>query len=103
MEKMANTSKSRAEDLSGQTFGRLTAIRRVPAPEGSDGRVRWLCKCTCGNECVVLAVNLQSGHTTSCGCRKLRNDLAGQHIGMLTVLERSDKFATRGARRVELG
>lgn len=32
MEKMANTSKSRAEDLSGQTFGRLTAIRRVPAP-----------------------------------------------------------------------
>lgn len=102
MEKPANTSKSRAEDLSGQTFGRLTAIRRVPAPEGSDGRVRWLCKCTCGNECVVLAVNLKSGHTTSCGCRKLRNDLAGQHIGMLTVLERSDKFATRGARRVQL-
>lgn len=102
MEKLANTSKSRAEDLSGQTFGRLTAIRRVPAPEGSDGRVRWLCKCTCGNECVVLAVNLKSGHTTSCGCRKLRNDLAGQHIGMLTVLERSDKFATRGARRVQL-
>lgn len=30
------------------------------------------------------------------------NDLTGQHIGSLTVLGRSDKYATRGKRRVRL-
>ena len=31
-----------------------------------------------------------------------KRNLTGQHINMLTVLERSDQFATRGKRRVRL-
>lgn len=50
---------------------------------------------------LVLGSNLVRGHTKSCGCIKL-NDLTGQHIGSLTVLGRSDKYATRGKRRVRL-
>jgi len=53
------------ENLSGQTFNRLTAI-------GLDllrtKRTYWLCKCECGNEVSVTACDLKSGHTKSCGC-----------------------------------
>ena len=32
----------------------------------------WLCRCDCGQERVISASNLQSGHTTSCGCEQRR-------------------------------
>lgn len=82
-------SKRQAEDLTGQQFGELTAIRRVENDKG--GRVCWLCKCSCGNECVVQALKLKSGHTRSCGCKRYqgsgnRRDLTGQRFGRLTAL-----------------
>lgn len=85
-------------DIAGQRFGRLTAQRRVPPPDGAAQNDYWLCRCDCGNERTVLASNLLRGHTRSCGCLKQR-DLTGQHINMLTVLEKSDQFATRGKRK----
>lgn len=89
-------------DLCGQRFGKLTVIRRVEGSQNNRARADfWLCRCDCGNESVVLGSNLVRGHTKSCGCIKL-NDLTGQHIGRLTVLGRSDKYATRGKRRVRL-
>lgn len=55
----------RRKDISGQTFGRLTAIRDV----GKRGRKRlWLCACECGNETFGTADDLASGHKRSCGC-----------------------------------
>lgn len=53
-------------DLSGQIYGHLTAIK--PA-ENIKGRSAWLCKCQCGNECVVTTKDLRSGKRTTCGCR----------------------------------
>ena len=53
-------------DLTGQPFGHLTAIS--PA-ENVKGRTAWLCRCTCGNECVVTTKALRSGKRTTCGCR----------------------------------
>lgn len=89
-------------DLCGQRFGKLTVIRRVEGTQSNRARAdSWLCRCDCGNESVVLGSNLVRGHTKSCGCIKL-NDLTGQHIGSLTVLGRSDKYATRGKRSVRL-
>lgn len=89
-------------DLRGQRFGKLTVIRRVEGTQSNRARAdSWLCRCDCGNESVVLGSNLVRGHTKSCGCIKL-NDLTGQHIGSLTVLGRSDKYATRGKRSVRL-
>lgn len=89
-------------DLCGQRFGKLTVIRRVEGTQSNRARAdSWLCRCDCGNESVVLGSNLVRGHTKSCGCIKL-NNLTGQHIGSLTVLGRSDKYATRGKRSVRL-
>ncbi len=52
-------------DLTGQRFGKLTAL--APA-ENIGGRTAWLCQCDCGAQRVVKTYHLRSGHTTSCGC-----------------------------------
>lgn len=52
-------------NLAGQSFGRLTAVERA----GLSSPVKWRCVCQCGRERVVVAANLTSGNTTSCGCR----------------------------------
>lgn len=54
-------------ELTGVKFGRLTMLTKEPS---KNGRVRWLAKCDCGNECVVAGVSVRSGKTTSCGCAK---------------------------------
>ena len=87
------------ESLIGKRYGTLTVIEQAePSPAGQR---RWLCKCDCGNSTITLTSNLTTGHTKSCGCIKL-NDLTGQHIGMLTVLERSEQYGSRGARKTPL-
>ena len=50
-------------DLSGQTFGRLTALHR----DLSDGK-KWVCQCSCGETAVVATTNLRTGNSRSCGC-----------------------------------
>lgn len=82
------------EDLTGQTFGKLTVIEKA---ESSGSGTRWLCRCECGNERIVFASNLKCGHTVSCGCAK-EKDLTGKKFGMLTVIRRSDKRNPRGKR-----
>jgi hypothetical protein len=52
------------QDLTGQRFGKLTAIRR--AENNASGRVQWLCQCECGNTPVVIASNLKRGKTGAC-------------------------------------
>lgn len=52
-------------NLTGQKFGRLTAL--YPVPDKAH-RARWHCVCECGNEKDVLQQNLSNGHVRSCGC-----------------------------------
>ena len=62
-------------DLTGQRFGKLTAIERVGRTKHKD--LLWRCICDCGNKCVASTDHLKSGSTKSCGC------LSGeQHHGM---------------------
>jgi hypothetical protein len=53
-------------DITGQLFGKLTAVKR----EGTDkeGKALWLCKCECGNETITTGKRLRKGITRSCGC-----------------------------------
>ena len=51
-------------DLTGQRFGRLTALR--PA-EDINSSTAWVCRCDCGQETVVRTNNLRSGRSRSCG------------------------------------
>lgn len=53
-------------DLTGKTFGYLTVLNR--AENNSRGDSRWLCRCKCGNEKIILGKSLRSGATVSCGC-----------------------------------
>lgn len=54
-------------DRTGEVVGRLTLIRRVES--NRFGHSQWLCRCECGNEKVVTAVNLKT--TKSCGCLRV--------------------------------
>ncbi len=61
---------AKAIDITYQTFGMLTAIKRVGA---RNGEVMWLCICNCGKEAVVKSRNLRHGLTKSCGCLKKKH------------------------------
>lgn len=58
---------SRTLDISGERFGRLTAIRRL-------GR-KWECVCDCGEITAVDISHLRRGNTKSCGC--LNSEITG--------------------------
>ena len=53
-------------DLVGQTFGKLTVVKRIGS--NAHGTSMWLCECECGETSIVLASNLMYGTTRSCGC-----------------------------------
>lgn len=83
------------ENLIGKRYDKLVVIEQMESTK--QGQRRWLCKCDCGGTCVSTTGNLNSGHTTNCGCKK-SPDLTGKVFGKLTVLGRSDKRNSRGKR-----
>lgn len=79
---------SKAKDITGQRFGRLTAVR--PTEKRSGHSVVWECVCDCGSTAFVAAQSLKSGATTSCGCL-IRVDLTEQRFGRLTAIRPTEK------------
>lgn len=53
------------KDITGQRFGRLTALYRL---HNTKGRTKWLCICECGNLAEVALRELIDNKTKSCGC-----------------------------------
>lgn len=64
---------STMNDLTGQKFGKLTALKTEKV--SNDGQRIWLCLCDCGNYTEVLAGNLRKGTTQSCGCINSKGNL----------------------------
>ena len=60
-------SRATGENLAGQKFGRLTAIKPTEKRD-TDGSVIWECQCDCGNTAEVAHIKLKRGNTRSCGC-----------------------------------
>ena len=56
-----------AKDLSGQKFGRLTAIKNT-GNKNKKGSYLWEFQCECGNIAEVSAGDLIQGRVRSCGC-----------------------------------
>ena len=83
--KKERKSKPR-QDLTNQTFGYLTPLEYIKGG-------KWKCKCVCGNETIVDTRNLNSGHTTSCGCKvyETKNfvDMSNYENEGIKVLERA--------------
>jgi hypothetical protein len=64
-EKIQKIGRSSAYDLTGRTFGRLTA----QWPSGILGKhICWLALCRCGNTKIVRATLLVKRKVRSCGC-----------------------------------
>lgn len=68
---MKTTSK--IKDITGQKFGRLTALYRL---HNTKGRTKWFCICECGNIKEVQISHLIKNNIKSCGC--LRKELASK-------------------------
>jgi len=81
-------------NLIGERYGKLTVIAELapvlPTLPGRSKTRVWQCQCDCGRQSRVRMPNLRSGHTTSCGCLKVKNDprtldRTGQKIGHLLI------------------
>lgn len=59
-------SEEMCVDITGQKFGRLTAIARVGSSAG--GTAIWAFSCDCGEEVEFKHYTVRIGHTSSCGC-----------------------------------
>ena len=87
-----------ADDLTGQTFGRLTAIKPIGnwrKASGKKGSKIWQFQCSCGNLHEAVGKDVKNGHIQSCGCLKTeriketkRVDITGQRFGRLVALNR---------------
>ena len=60
-------------DITGQTFGRLTALYPTEK-RGKSGTVIWHCRCRCGREVEVSYNDLLYTNLRSCGCQKKEHD-----------------------------
>ena len=95
----------KSKDLTGQRFGRLTALRKADLKENISNGVRygWLCRCDCGNEKVILAKRLKTGDIKSCGCilkekatkRLQENNVLGRYKGKVVSAIRPDRPPNR--------
>lgn len=85
-----------AENLTGQRFGMLVALRRAP---NQNGRTCWVCRCDCGNERIVISRDLKRGKVRSCGCDQISRmkDISGQRFGRLTALEPTEHRDEKGS------
>lgn len=58
------------KNLSGIKFGRLTVVERAEKDYGRSSV--WKCLCYCGKYTKVSRRDLVSGHTSSCGCGRIK-------------------------------
>lgn len=70
-------SESSKANLSGGRFGRLIVIKEIGTKDyGGSSKVKWLCKCDCGNHTELFTSTLTTGNTKSCGC--LSKEMIGE-------------------------
>ena len=95
---------SKLIDLTNQRFGKLVVIKR--GENSKQNKPQWICKCDCGNECLVRGESLRSGKTTQCvSCgrkqagqtrtKKLDNQILNSKFGHLTPIK-IDETKERG-------
>ena len=81
---------AKAKDLTGQKFGKLTAIANTGIRGG--GGLEWVCICDCGNEVKVGSYNLTSGRVKSCGCAQhAARDYTGVRRGDLVGVRKTGR------------
>lgn len=83
-------------DLTGQKFGKLTAIEWTGEYKGSN-KV-WKFQCECGNEINIDTSKIRIKRDLSCGCNYSPiKDITGNKYNHLTVIKDSGKRASDGS------
>lgn len=93
------------ENLIGQRFNHLVVLEEVPKEQRKNSKkVEWKCLCDCGNTTNVITNYLKSGHTKSCGCRRVEvakenftKDLTNKVFNNLTALEPTERRGADGS------
>lgn len=92
---VVNTGRYKPQDISGQTFGQLMAVKCIERDK-KEG-YRWLCKCICGNHTTAFVSRLRDGEASSCGCTfRKKNSRKGKRFGSLVVIKRVGVIPRRG-------
>lgn len=86
-------------DLSGQRFGKLTAVKEIS--RGRQG-VRWECLCECNKTATPTRSDLLSGRIRSCGCYKWYTKLHGDEASCRTLFTGYKSDAKRYGRVFEI-
>lgn len=91
LEKESGNKTGRFRDITGKQNNKLTVL--AFDSYCSDGKVKWLCQCECGNTRVVRAASFNKGTSSSCGCSRNKpvkdcKELIGKKFGRWTVLGR---------------
>jgi hypothetical protein len=68
-------SKVLKYELKGQRFGMLEVLSQAPF---NGKRIRWICRCDCGQTTISASCDLKSGHSQSCGCARTTHGKAGK-------------------------
>lgn len=82
-------SEAKIKDLSGQRFGKLTAIE-LTGEKNRHNQMLWKCRCECGHECIVSSTDLLAGHRVSCGCA--RRPVLELHVNQYFDTEKFNSF-----------
>lgn len=56
------------KNITGEKFGRLTAVKLIKKTQSGRTRIFWECVCDCGELTVVHNQSLHNGDSASCGC-----------------------------------
>ena len=92
---LSEVTAIKADDLSGQKFGKLTAIKRFVRETKSGAReAYWECKCDCGNTKNVRTNSLLVYENISCGCDKIQGfgEISGTYFWRLGFGARQRKL-----------
>ena len=77
-----NLGRRNQKDISGQKFGKLTALK---FSHRKNKTYYWLFKCDCGTKKIISKSVVVCGITRSCGCLS-KNPIIGKRFGKLVVL-----------------
>ena len=98
-EDVAKRASKNSVDLTGQRFGRLTAVHSTEGRKNNS--VLWECRCDCGNTVLAQANKLSCNQIQSCGCLqkdRIRHtgkqravDITGQKFGLLTAIRPTEE------------
>lgn len=78
-------------DLTGKRYGELVVLRHSHKNDRNEHH--WLCECDCGGQSIVRGANLRTGHTVSCGDKKIHNNLPEETVKELDArIEKAKAF-----------